>query len=460
MAVRRARRSRSRLSREIRWWKSIARQPSLRSKSCLLELNDRAIIKPRSLAAHWLAVRAECSRVPRSSQSVDRGRRIVGRISPDEHSVRLLVDSSAYRLHALSDTGGLARGSVWAETRADPVGPLVGSVHSTHGSDSDVDRFAVCSFDWRSVPAGGRRSDHVSGLESIRLAVDTFSGARRCEWMDIRGSWRRVGALAIRRHLYDGTSRMAFFLLGLRAHRVCRRGCLVSRGTRHTRAASERVALRTRDDRRGADTGFWSSEACSAKVTTVGVHSDERQHLARHAQLFLLRLRGLDIFRVVLSIPEGSARIESEGECVLRNAALYRDGHRVPARRKNLRHADPARRPAHRAMFRCGNRGRARGLVYRIWFPSGQRAARQRSARRRSGCALSVAEFVLGCECRHRRPLLGLSVWFHEHGRANRRSAHRFAHSVDCCPLRLDCVFYGSGRFVWRGRYRVVSRES
>ncbi len=354
----------------------------------------------------------------------------------------------------------MARRSIRSASRAHNVRPLVGRLHSADRRNPDVDRLSIRSVARCSLFARNRRSDHVSRFESICVALDSLAGARRREWMDLRGSWCGLGAFAFRCDLHDGASRMALFVLGLRAHRLRCGIRLVSRRARQAGAAFERLRRRTRDDRRWVNARCRSGKACGAKIAAMGRDPLQHQHLARHPQLFLLRLCRVDIFCVVLPLSQRSARPQSESERVLRNASVHRDGDRVPAWWLGLRRADSACRPAHRSLHRRGSRRRSGWRLHRVRLTSGQRAARQRGARRRSGRTLFFAEFVLGGQRRSRRPFLGFGIGIYEHGCADWRRAYRFAHSMDCCPLRLDCVIYGSGSVVWSRSDRVVSRES
>src|SRR5579863_9900243 len=131
----------------------------------------------------------------------------------------------------------------------------------------------------------------------------------------------------------------------------------------------------------------------------------------------------------------------------------------MPARRSGLRcryaSLGTSRRP-----LRCRrHRRRSCRNLSSVRLKGGQRPPRQCRAGWRRRRSLLFPKLLLGRQRRHRRPLLWLGVGLHEHGRASRWSSYRVAHSMDCCPLRLDRVFYGCGRALRSGRNWMVSRE-
>ena len=160
-----------------------------------------------------------------------------------------------------------------------------------------------------------------------------------------------------------------------------------------------------------------------------------------HRELFRLLLCGLDFLQLVLYLPGAGARIESEVQRDLLNAAFCRNDRRVFAGRGGQRLACTHPWAAARALLALdGCAGFHRGS-------SGFGLARSRGHHRQSDSGLRgrrfvcVAELLLVDDRRHRGRVFRRRFGNDEHGRTDRRSRHRFAHADNRRALRLGSLF-------------------
>ena len=124
--------------------------------------------------------------------------------------------------------------------------------------------------------------------------------------------------------------------------------------------------------------------------------------------------------------------------CCLLGGTTQRPAHKVArAARWTLRTC---------GIFDCDGRN-----IHRLRLAGSKCAAGQRRARRWSRCAVFLAEFLLVGDGRHCRGIFGFGVGLHEYGKSDWSGAHRFSHSLDRSPIRLDDLI-SSGGWVVRGR--------
>ena len=98
---------------------------------------------------------------------------------------------------------------------------------------------AVSYLDRVNISIAGGSIAEAYQLSDVQLGK-VFSAM-----LDLRRSWSGRWSHPPAHHVHDGPLWMALFVLGMRPYRICRRGDLVSRGSRHAGGASEDIRLRT-----------------------------------------------------------------------------------------------------------------------------------------------------------------------------------------------------------------------
>ena len=86
----------------------------------------------------------------------------------------------------------------------------------------------------RAIFVGSGRSDHLSRVQSICVAMDSDTGARNRKWTDFCRRWRGGRLRSGDRHLYHGALRVALVLLAERFARIGGGSGLVFDSARYT----------------------------------------------------------------------------------------------------------------------------------------------------------------------------------------------------------------------------------
>src|ERR1017187_2310543 len=143
-----------------------------------------------------------------------------------------------------------------------------------------------------------------------------------------------------------------------------------------------------------------------ARIARAARRTRNRQAaaLARHlwkqgrpghrVQLFHVRLRRLDLLRLVLHLPQRRARSRSQVQLLLRHASIHRHGHRLHGGRPHQRYPHAALRQPHRPLWGRRGRHRAGGGLHRLGNASGERTSRQHRAGRRRGHLVPRAQLL------------------------------------------------------------------
>src|ERR1700757_1616173 len=108
--------------------------------------------------------------------------------------------------------------------RARGRGDLVGSLHGPDGCRSDGHPRRTSPLYLYTFFVGSWRSCNVSGLESIRSALDSEPRTRYRKWMDFRRSGCRGRPLAPTDYLHHAPLWLEGLVLGLRRHWLSGRG--------------------------------------------------------------------------------------------------------------------------------------------------------------------------------------------------------------------------------------------
>ncbi len=261
------------------------------------------------------------------------------------YATRLDLQRISRRVRIVPDSRRLARRSSRQPPRAHRRSSLVGHIYGACSCNSLKDQSRTSRVHRHPLSAGCGGGRHLSGLESIRLPVDSHAGARHRQRFDFRGrgGWR--GNFAATHHVRDAPLGLAIFLLGLRAHRDRHRRRLVCNFARHARGTSPGFSgASSAKIRAGLTFNAQSSPNNSKQHRSPLVDHNPRKQRSSgtHIQLFLLRIRRVDFLQLVLQISRQRSRPQFEIERLLRGVAISGDGDRVPARRLD-------QRPPHRS---------------------------------------------------------------------------------------------------------------
>jgi hypothetical protein len=139
----------------------------------------------------------------------------------------------------------MARRSLRAAPGAHRGRLVVGPVHLAHCFGvSQAGLRAVC-ISRRAFFVGGRRGDHVSGVESICLPLDSSTRARHCQWRGFCRRWCGGGYHTGDDYLRDDSLWVAVVILDERRSRRAGGLSLVRCGARYAGGTSNGFSTRT-----------------------------------------------------------------------------------------------------------------------------------------------------------------------------------------------------------------------